>query len=448
VKSAQQRFPLSSPPLSPQRESGLSLLHDFLPRIPHYRSQRNYDIPGESFVSGLSPYLRYRLVRECEVIDAVLDNFSYEEASSFIEEVAWRTYWKGYLEARPTIWTDYLSQVATLPGQLDDLDMERWQSVLEGRSGIECFDYWVQLLKTTGWLHNHARMWFASIWVFTLKLPWELGAAFFLEHLLDGDPASNTLSWRWVGGLHTKGKHYIARAGNISKYTGGMFNPEGQLNENPEPLPAGREHHLIPFNPVTSFSGMDFPTLSQSPAGLLVCPEDLTPELGPLVESPFTSFCIFNATDIMDVSRASGPVQQFINGAVQDSAHRMAQHWGAQVMHVDASLPMVTSKALPGHVGRREDPRIYAGCIKNWVQGVISWAGNENLKSVWMIQPPVGPWKDHMPLLRASLGARNIRFHEYRTQWDSLNWDYATSGYFKFRKTLRDRITRMTGPKS
>ena len=70
-------------------------------------------------------------------------------------------------------------------------------------------------------MHNHARLWFASIWIFTLKLPWELGAAFFLEHLHDGDPASNTLSWRWVAGLHTKGKNYVASADNIEKFTDG-----------------------------------------------------------------------------------------------------------------------------------------------------------------------------------------------------------------------------------
>ena len=62
-------------------------------------------------------------------------------------------------------------------------------------------------------------MWFASIWIHTLELQWELGADFFLKHLLDGDPASNTLSWRWVAGIHTKGKNYIARKSNIEKYS-------------------------------------------------------------------------------------------------------------------------------------------------------------------------------------------------------------------------------------
>jgi deoxyribodipyrimidine photo-lyase len=59
-------------------------------------------------------------------------------------------------------------------------------------------------------------MWFASIWIFTLRLPWPLGAAFFQAHLQDHDAASNTLSWRWVAGIQTPGKHYLARAENIA----------------------------------------------------------------------------------------------------------------------------------------------------------------------------------------------------------------------------------------
>ena len=92
-----------------------------------------------------------------------------------------------------------------------------------GATAIEPFNDWVRELKETGYLHNHARMWFASIWIHTLELPWYLGADFFLKHLLDGDEAVNTLSWRWVAGLHTKGKTYLARASNIEKYTNGRY---------------------------------------------------------------------------------------------------------------------------------------------------------------------------------------------------------------------------------
>ena len=84
-------------------------------------------------------------------------------------------------------------------------------------------------LRTEGWLHNHTRMWFASIWIFTLRLPWPLGAALFEHHLKDADAASNTLSWRWVAGIQTPGKHYLARAENIARYTNGRFDPRGDL---------------------------------------------------------------------------------------------------------------------------------------------------------------------------------------------------------------------------
>ena len=100
-----------------------------------------------------------------------------------------------------------------------------YRAAIDGETGIECFDAWSAELCETGYLHNHARMWFASIWIFTLKLPWRLGADFFYRHLLDGDAASNTLSWRWVAGLHTRGKPYAARADNIATYSGGRFTP-------------------------------------------------------------------------------------------------------------------------------------------------------------------------------------------------------------------------------
>ena len=100
----------------------------------------------------------------------------------------------------------------------------RLEQALAGQTGLDCFDAWVCELRETGYLHNHARMWFASIWIFTFELPWRLGADFFYRHLLDGDAASNTLSWRWVAGLHTRGKPYAARADNIRKFTGQRFN--------------------------------------------------------------------------------------------------------------------------------------------------------------------------------------------------------------------------------
>ena len=102
-----------------------------------------------------------------------------------------------------------------------------YEKAINAETQFDVFNDWVKNSKRNGYLHNHARMWFASIWIHTLELPWFLGADFFLKHLLDGDEAVNTLSWRWVAGLHTKGKSYLARPSNIKKYTGERYNPQG-----------------------------------------------------------------------------------------------------------------------------------------------------------------------------------------------------------------------------
>lgn len=214
----------------PTRDAGLARLAAFTSRAGRdYARDRNEDRgPGlRANVSALSPWIRRRLVTEAEVIDAVLGRHRFEACEKFIQEVFWRGYWKGWLEMRPVVHARYEAE--------RDILRARWAgessltSALEGRTGLGCFDAWVRELVEIGWLHNHTRMWFASIWIFTLRLPWQLGADFFDQHLLDADAASNTLSWRWVAGLHTKGKHYLARAENIRIHTRGRFDPRGQL---------------------------------------------------------------------------------------------------------------------------------------------------------------------------------------------------------------------------
>jgi hypothetical protein len=231
---------------TPSRARGLARLAAFLPAAGYrYAGTRNADdgpgAGGRGNVSQLSPWLHAGLIGAPEVLQAVLGQHSPRAAEKFIAEVFWRIYFKGYLEQRRAIWADYC---AGRDGALAALEhnaglLTAYTQAIEGRTGIAAFDVWVRELTATGYLHNHARMWFASIWIFTLKLDWRLGADFFLQHLMDGDAASNTLSWRWVAGLHTKGKHYLARADNIARYTAGR--PEGALAadglaENAEPL--------------------------------------------------------------------------------------------------------------------------------------------------------------------------------------------------------------------
>ena len=220
----------------PTRESGLARLGSMADTIRAYALQRNYaDAPT---TSRLSPYLRRRLLLEEEVLAFAQGAGSFEQVEKFVQEVVWRTYWKGWLEARPGVWWAYLDRLRSLDDALPAAVQELVAKATAGLTDLPYFNAWVDELVTTGFLHNHIRMWFASVWVFTLKLPWELGARFFLDHLLDGDPASNTLSWRWVAGLQTPGKHYLARAENITKYTNGRFVPRpGELDESARPIP-------------------------------------------------------------------------------------------------------------------------------------------------------------------------------------------------------------------
>ena len=216
----------------PSREAGLDRLHDFVPHAGKaYAAKRNADSgPGrKDGVSMLSPYIRHRLVSEYEVAESVLTKWAPSTAEKFIQEVFWRTYWKGWLQMRPSVWQAFVRERDNDRARVE-ANAGLTRALLEaeeGRTGIECFDDWSRELVATGYLHNHVRMWFASIWIFTLKLPWALGADFFLRHLLDADPASNTLGWRWVAGIQTPGKTYLARPDNIEKYTDGRYRPEG-----------------------------------------------------------------------------------------------------------------------------------------------------------------------------------------------------------------------------
>ena len=193
-----------------------------------YAKKRNFDYgySDNQHVSRLSKYVSHRIISEYDLIRSVLSQHEYPKVEKFIQEIFWRIYWKGWLEMRPAVWTDFIE----LPTNYKSVKLE---AALKADSGIKCFDYWVNELRETNYLHNHARMWFASIWIFTLELPWQLGARFFLEYLMDGDAASNTLSWRWVAGLQTKGKQYKASSHNIETYTEGRFT-ESLINETPK----------------------------------------------------------------------------------------------------------------------------------------------------------------------------------------------------------------------
>ena len=226
------------------RKEALKVLEHYIENnISIYTTQRNFDFGPEDRknVSCLSPYITHRLISEYEVAKKVLSKYPFQKVEKFIQEIFWRVYWKGWLELRPMVWTDFVEDLKTIEIS------EEYKKAINGETNIDCFNDWAKELKENNYLHNHTRMWFASIWIFTLKLPWQKGAEFFLRELYDGDAASNTLSWRWVAGIQTKGKNYIAQNWNINKFTNNKYK-NLKLNENSQPIIDQREYKISPMS--------------------------------------------------------------------------------------------------------------------------------------------------------------------------------------------------------
>ncbi|MGY6635177.1 MAG: FAD-binding domain-containing protein [Alkalilacustris sp.] len=398
---------MSPTPFRPDRATGLRRLAEFVPQAGRtYATRRNHDLPGHPHVSGLSPWIRHRLVSEEEVIAATLARHSAEAAEKFIQEVFWRSYWKGWLEMRPGVWDDYRRD---LRHQRDRLATEaglraNWEAACRGDTGIDAFDHWARELVDTGWLHNHARMWFASIWIFTLRLPWTLGADFFLRHLLDGDPASNTLGWRWVGGLQTRGKTYLARPDNIERFTDGRFRPQGlaraapPLDGPPPPPPRG-----VP--PPGTWT-------PDRPTGLLLTEEDLTPGWLVAGNPPPAAVATLTSVAGRSVLEVAPRVHAFTAGAVADAVARQQ----APATHCDAP------------------------------SAVVAWARELGLSQLVTPWAPVGPAADTLDALDAALASHGIALVRCRRGWDSRAWPHATHGFFKFRERIPQLIAAAGGP--
>ena len=172
-------------------------------------------------VSRLSPWIRHGVLSLAEVRDRAIKGVHRpEEAQKFVSELGWRDYWRRvHARLGDGIFEDIHAPVAdsTRP-MLDSMP----EDVLAASTGLACIDAFVRQLHQTGWLHNHARMWLASWLVHVRGVRWQVGAAWFLEHLLDGDPASNSLSWQWVAGTFST-KPYLFNRENLERYTEGAY---------------------------------------------------------------------------------------------------------------------------------------------------------------------------------------------------------------------------------
>ena len=236
----------------PSRTFAEELLNEFIENnLVNYSKLRNFDYgPNKrSNVSCLSPYVTHGVIGEVELIKKSLNKYSFVKNEKFIQEIMWRTFWKGWMELRPDVWADYLLELNQIKDKYkNDQD---YKKAVEGSTEIQCFNEWVGELKENNYLHNHARMWFASIWIFTLNLPWQLGAEFFMKHLFDGDAASNTLGWRWVAGIQTQGKNYLASEWNIKKFTDNRFK-NIKLKESASPKKTEKIYPILKRNFINS----------------------------------------------------------------------------------------------------------------------------------------------------------------------------------------------------
>ncbi|MDA9895758.1 DNA photolyase-like protein [Amylibacter sp.] len=388
----------------PTRDAGLKRLKEFAPLASEiYSNKRNFDFSSieENSVSALSPWIKHRLITEEEVIIEILKYHNQHSAMKFIQEVFWRGYFKGWLEQHPTVWSHHNDKLIKEYANLENnrFVKESYMSAVNGETGIECFDFWCEQLKSTGYLHNHVRMWFASIWVFTLKLPMELGADFFMLHLIDADAASNTLSWRWVSGLHTKGKAYAARASNIEKFTNGQFNPSGQLVENIEPLIENIEHPLV-----------SLPQLHQSiekDAILLLTEEDCSPETsltGNNLEVEILP--LYLDKKYPQWIKPSKSVRSFSDTAIQNTCQRLGK------------------------------PNAEERNNTNWTDTILETSDRIGTKNIIIPKVPVGAVKSKLRKIKKNLAEHDIYINEHYKSYDMHTWQYASKGFFKLKKQI------------
>jgi deoxyribodipyrimidine photo-lyase len=182
-----------------------------------YAFSRNY-LDGN--VTRLSPYIRHGVITLKHARDIAFSKVKDRlQAAKFVTELAWRDYWQRlYAVMGRGVWEDREESKTGLPPAAYKTELP--EDIEQGRTGLACMDAFVTELRATGYMHNHARMWFAAYVVHFRRVRWQAGAKFFLSHLLDGDPASNNLSWQWVASTFAH-KPYFFNRENLEKYTGG-----------------------------------------------------------------------------------------------------------------------------------------------------------------------------------------------------------------------------------
>jgi len=360
--------------------------------LNEYSKLRNFDFgPNKrSNISCISPYVTHGVINEIEIIKKSLKKYSFVKNEKFIQEVLWRVYWKGWLELRPDVWTDFKYSLKKLKKEYENNN--KYIEAINAKTNIDVFNSWVNELKNFNYLHNHTRMWFASIWIFSLKLPWQLGAEFFLQHLYDGDAASNTLGWRWVAGVQTKGKHYIATEWNIKKFTNNRFN-NIKLNENAPPVNEDKFYKIISKN----FNNL----LPTDDRALIVFDNNLSFETSDFVNQKFDKILLVSNDNKNRQIILSEKLIEFKNALIKDQKKRLNER--------SINCEIITIEDL-----LKIKDKIYA------------------------LYPGVGENLDYLNLNKLE----NISFL-YR-KIDQYSWKFCNKGFFNFKNYIPKIIQEFT----
>ncbi len=383
VKQPMENFPSS-------RQAALQRLQEFVPvGAADYARTRNFVRSGHSNVSRLSAALRHRLIAEEEVVAAVLSVHRFPAVEKFVQEVVWRTYWKGWLEQHPGVWADYV-RLAAAPAPEVPAD-----------GAMRVF---TEELRSTGYLHNHARMWWAGWWCHQQGLPWAAGARFFFDHLLDADAASNTLGWRWVAGLQTAGKAYLARRDNLAKYWEDHVSLEGIDDDVRARIPtetADRSRLALPEYP-------EEPPPMEGSFALLGHADDLSIETTPLGGLRPAAVALVGQPGETDGEAK----RAWREKAMDDTADRWAAHYGLDV----ARLPRWD--ALP------------------------AWVASGGYEGVVLMSPFVGDDADAWRPVRRALLEAGVKAIECRRAWDERLFPAARTGFFPFWHQTRSGLMK------
>ena len=368
----------------PSRTFAEELMNEFIENnLVNYSKLRNFDYGPDkrSNVSCLSPYVTHGVISEVELIKKSLNKYSFVKNEKFIQEIMWRTFWKGWMELRPDVWADYLLELNQIRDKYkNDQD---YKKAVEGSTEIQCFNEWVGELKENNYLHNHARMWFASIWIFTLELPWQLGAEFFMQHLYDGDPASNTLGWRWVAGIQTQGKNYLASEWNIKKFTDNRFK-NIKLKENASPKKVEKFYPIIKKD----FTNPDI----EEGKNLLVFENSLSLELSELINNKFNKIKLITNQNQNRKIKLSEKTMNFKTQLFEDQKKRLK----------DKSLECE----------------------------ILDVSEIEDIADSYLLYPTVGETLDYIESKKFS----EVKFL-YR-KLDQFSWQYCNKGFFNFKNYI------------